>query len=60
MRKVLGFVRKHWILSSFVLVNFGIAAPAAAGYDNDICADRGAGEIFACCSSCSWFCNCTV
>ena len=60
MRKVLGFVRKHWILSSFVLINLGIAAPAAAGYDNDVCADREAEELDACCSSCWIFCSCTV
>ncbi|MEZ4414283.1 MAG: hypothetical protein R3E10_00865 [Gemmatimonadota bacterium] len=59
MRKALGFVRKHWILTSFVLVNLGIAAPAAAGYSDNICIDRDAGEIFACCASCWLFCHCS-
>lgn len=60
MRKALRVVRKHWILASFVLVNLGIAAPAAAGFSNNVCLDRGAEELFACCASCWLFCYCSV
>lgn len=58
---VIRAARRHWfviLLAGFGLVNFAIAAPAAAGWNDDVCM-RGDGAIIPCCASCWFFCSCS-
>jgi hypothetical protein len=51
-------VMDNWIVVLAILVNLGLASPAAAGWDNDVCYQGG--KAVPCCSSCSFFCTCDI
>ena len=59
IRTVARAVLKHWLVTLAVLVNLGMAAPAvASNWDDDVC--YYGGSVIPCCSSCVFFCYCSI
>lgn len=52
------WVKRHYLVVCFVLVNLAIAAPVGAALDNDYCSDEG--TLTPCCTSCLIFCVCDL
>lgn len=50
----------RWILALAVLVNLGIASRAEAALDNATCEDPETGDVFPCCTWCTFFCHCDL
>ena len=48
----------HWVVVLAILINLALAAPAAAGWDNEACYYQG--EVIPCCESCLFFCSCDL
>ena len=53
------WIRRHWLLIVFALVNLAVAAPARADLGDDFC-DDGHGNAVPCCTFCLGTCTCHV
>jgi hypothetical protein len=52
------WTRRNFLIVLFILANIAIAAPAAAGWDDDFCQDGE--DVTQCCTGCIFFCSCTL
>jgi hypothetical protein len=58
VRSVKAWAKRHWLILAFVAANLGLAAPAAAGWDDAVCQSAEAIEL--CCTRCLIFCHCSL
>jgi hypothetical protein len=60
-RSILTPIVRHWaILVVTLIVNLAIPWPSVAGIKDDVCWDPDLGEQVECCTSCVFFCGCSL